>query len=60
MKFNDKNFRRLLGTNNNNLSITLKITAVGIYYGREKTFHINWLQVNHKQHVSYNCENDPR
>lgn len=35
MKFNSKNFRRLLGTNKNNPNVTLKISAVGIYYGRE-------------------------
>lgn len=57
MKFNSKDFRRLLGTNNNNLSITLEMSAVGIYWGRKRTFHINWLQVDCEQHVSYGCEN---
>lgn len=56
MKFNGKNFRRLLGTKNNNSSITQKISAVGIYYGRERTFHINWSQVNY-EHVLFGCEN---
>lgn len=57
MKFNGKNFRRLLGTNNNNLSITLQISAVGIYYGRKGIFHINWLPGDYEPHVSYSCEN---
>lgn len=30
MKFNNKDVRRLLGTNNNNLSITLEMSVVGI------------------------------
>jgi len=50
MKLNSKDFRGFLGNNN-------KIQAVGIYWGRKRTFNINLLQVDYKQHVSYDCEN---
>lgn len=43
--------------NNNNLSITLEMSAVGIYWRWKRTFHIHWSQVDYVQHVSYGCEN---
>lgn len=58
MKFNSKDFRkRLLGTNNNNLSITLEMSSFRINWGRKRTVHINWLQVDHEKYVLDGYEN---